>query len=147
MSNVGRKGAPGSGILILNDSDSVDSVGRIFDLKEERNRHEIQHVNNLRQDFQYNIKIQENCFRKFSEHYQVLKDSCKTNEITDDISNNIQLSALDKWAFWIDTCHSQGFQHQSQDKLLQQLELCFKDLMRKASNVEKCGKMLKMFLR
>ena len=141
MSNVGRKGAPGSGILILNDSDSVDSVGRIFDLKEERNRHEIQHVNNLRQDFQYNIKIQENCFRKFSEHYQVLKDSCKTNEITDDISNNIQLSALDKWAFWIDTCHSQGFQHQSQDKLFQQLELCFKDLMRKASNVEKCGKL------
>ena len=107
-------------------------------MKEERNRNETQHVQSLKQDFQHNIKTQENCFRKFSEYYQVLKDSCKINEITDEISNIIQLSALDKWAFWLDTFNSQGFQHQSQDKLLQQLDLRFRDLMRKASHVEKC---------
>ena len=125
---IGRKGAPGSGILILYDANSCheEDLGRIFDLKEERNRRETLHINTLKNEFHKNVKIQENCFRKFSEHYTTLKSGCKNNGLSQDISSNVCLSALDSWAFWVDSYHAQGFENLSQTELLHQLDLHFK---------------------
>jgi hypothetical protein len=135
---AGRKGAPGSGILILNEwgSEDEDCVGQIFDLKEERNRSEIEHVHSLMQDFQQNIQQQEKCFRRFAEHYTLLKSSCENNRQPSEISSILQLNVLDQWAFWLDAFHTQHCQKEPLESILKKLDQNFQNLETKVDKIE-----------
>jgi preprotein translocase subunit SecA len=107
MGRSGRKGAPGSGILILFQSpadsivpkDTEWSVAKFFLMKGERNREELKRIARLQEDSK-STKNQIECFEMFSKQYADLK-----NQMRDKENVEIRLmcdSALDQWALWID---------------------------------------------
>ena len=74
MGRSGRKGTPGSGILIIRSEH--DGTENIFDLKEERNRNELQRISQLHNEFINGVSVQEKCFQRFTETFTKLKNNC-----------------------------------------------------------------------
>jgi preprotein translocase subunit SecA len=108
MGRSGRKGAPGSGILILFQSpadslapkDTDWSVAKFFLMKGERNREELKRIARLQEDSK-STKIQIKCFDIFSKQYGNFKSEIKKDK--EDVEIRLMCdSALDQWALWID---------------------------------------------
>ena len=120
---AGRKGDPGSGILIVEtygrSSNEDWGTGKIFELKEERNRRELQRISQLSAGFVNNLEKQEKCFQLFCQHYSKLKSQLTNLKFDENEIDTICYSALDRWAFWLDSIDSgpTPLESQSVDKL------------------------------
>jgi superfamily II DNA/RNA helicase len=107
MGRSGRKGAPGSGILILCQESAVTgqndeecwSVGKYFSMKHERHQQELQRIARLNEDLK-STESQMECFKIFSKQYANLKKQMRDKE---DVEIRLVCdSALDQWALWLD---------------------------------------------
>ncbi len=113
MGRSGRKGAPGSGILILfqchdgmktketqeHSTDTEWSVAKFFSMKGECHREELQRIVRLQEDSK-STKNQIRCFDIFSKKYASLKTQMRDKE---DVEIRLMCdSALDQWALWLD---------------------------------------------
>ncbi|KZS13522.1 Uncharacterized protein APZ42_021330 [Daphnia magna] len=123
MGRAGRKGDPGSGILILceietwNKDEELGDEQLFNNMERLRNEQESQRLSRLEEDFEKN-KIQEIFFRDFIGEFSVqnIKDKfgkgkkMGKTEKEDDVEYQdnkvtvqaIRDSALDKWALWLD---------------------------------------------
>ncbi len=111
MGRSGRKGEPGSGILILfqspaegirikpKDEDTDWSVAKFFSMKGERDREETQRIARLKEDSLSTV-FQLECLQKFSKQYANLKNQMRNKE--DEVIRLMYDSALDQWALWLD---------------------------------------------
>lgn len=129
LGRAGRKGEPGSGILILNEANETDwNSGKVFDMKRERNRNELQRISQLKDDFNRNIRVQELCFQRFSDRYAELLSLCATYNLDPNVRDIVCFSALDRWALWLDSIDEKTFKSYKEFNMLQKMdeELTFK---------------------
>jgi preprotein translocase subunit SecA len=110
MGRSGRKGAPGSGILILCQESGVTvqngeecwNVGKYFSMKHERHQQELQRISRLQEDFKKNINHSK-CLSSFITKYIDLKNQMKEKGKWDDMEVKVFCdNALDQWALWLD---------------------------------------------
>ena len=117
---VGRKGQPGSGILILLDDNS--QLTSIYELKRMRTIKETKQISDLKEHIQKKILFQEKCFRHFSLFFEDLRRT--TNSLTADetVQDFVRACALDRWALILDSFDSKEMQRRSQEEILIFLE-------------------------
>lgn len=119
---AGRKGEPGSGILILCDAGDKNRPSRtIYEMKYERNQQEMLRISQLTQDFAGNISKQEKCFHHFFQYFKYLKQQLVKGKFDQEEIGAVCKSALDQWALWLDSV-SDSFESQSLEQLLKRLK-------------------------
>ncbi len=131
-----RKGEPGSGILILLDQNSPIHQGKIFEMKTERNRKESNHISELKENYENNVKFQETCFKKFSLVFKRLKERMDNLRLDAEVKDFVCKSAIDFWALLIDTIDSEKMKNQSHKNISHQLDEELKKIRVKGGNLE-----------
>ena len=92
--------------MIILDSDNPD-VEDVEELKQDRDLQEVDRVDNLMKDFEAKVKVQEQLFRLFSEHYKDVAAACQKSQVSQEIEKLICQSTLDRWAFHLDRLQAQ----------------------------------------
>jgi hypothetical protein len=109
MGRSGRKGAPGSGILILcqesaetgQNDEECWSASKYFSMKHERHQQELQSIARLKEDSK-NRENQLKYFDFFSKQHANLKTQLKKDNEDVMVIRLMCDSALDQWALWLD---------------------------------------------
>jgi len=98
-----RSGDPGSGqLIIVNEAGQEYSNTRIFELKKERDAQELFPLSDVKNHYETQIVMEEDCFKDFQTVYNVLRKEVEKKKFPPEIKTILLQSCIDKWSFWLD---------------------------------------------
>lgn len=97
------------------------------EMKQDREQRDVTRVSNLRNDFVNNVKLQEERFQIFSDHYKEVRFASKKGKLSKTVEDLVCQSTLDRWAFALDALEAQGFKQMNDEPIMKP----FRDNLRK----------------
>lgn len=106
LGRAARKGNPGSGQLVILNTEFIESSAssyRMLKLKSQRRIKEAEHVSNVRTHYKDYIEVEENCFNRFRNAFEINRKKLNNSNIDATARELLERGILDKWAFWLDS--------------------------------------------
>uniref|UniRef100_A0A1I8Q4P3 Uncharacterized protein n=1 Tax=Stomoxys calcitrans TaxID=35570 RepID=A0A1I8Q4P3_STOCA len=128
-----RKGDKGTGQLVIVDTKghAENTHTKIFDLREEAKTDEIHRLASIKDYYETQITVEEECFKAFRNQFETLKANLNDAKVAVDVTNILLHSCLDKWAFWLDK-YADNIKKQNEsnnkNRLKDSLEIFISDL-------------------